>query len=183
MTLFSLFRSKPTADLPHRLYRIAGDQSRLPVFYTDLGVADTFDGRFDMLVLHVHLLIRRLGADPADGKRLAQQVFDVMLGDLDQGLRLAGVGDVGIGKRVKKMSNAYYGRAIAYDAALDGDDRSALAQAIRRNVYRERDDAGRGPETIAAYVRACRAMLDGLDRSAIDAASFRFPDPDLEAVP
>ena len=180
-TLFKLFASRRSVDLPHLLYRIAGEQARLPVFYIRFGVADSFDGRFDLLVLHVHLLVRRLGREQPDGKRLAQEVFDVMLADLDQGLRLAGVGDVGIGKRVKKMSHAYYGRAVAYDGALDAGDTAMLEAAVRRNVYRDRPDAGQAPGALAAYVLACRSALDAAPRAAFDEASFRFPAPAEEA--
>lgn len=183
MTLFNLFRTDPSADLPHRLYRIAGEHARLPVFYTRLRVADSFDGRFDLLVLHVHLLIRRLGREQPDGKRRAQAVFDVMLSDLDQGLRIAGVGDVGIGKRVKKMSHAYYGRAIAYDAALDNDDRAMLEAAVRRNVYRGDPGAGIAPSALADYAWQAWAALLATGRADLDEARFAFPLPETEALP
>src|SRR6202042_1273633 len=100
-------------------YNICVAQARSPEFYSVLGVPDTVDGRFDLLVLHVALVMRKLGPE-ADIK---QQLFDLMFADMDQSLREMGVGDMSIGKRIKPMIAAFYGRAQAYERALvEGDE-------------------------------------------------------------
>lgn len=178
MSLLDLIKPDPMRKSAHALYSMAGEQARLPLFYTDWKVEDTFDGRFDLLVLHVHLLIRRANKEARPAPRLAQFLFDVMLKDLDQGLRLSGVGDIGIGHRVKKMSHAYYGRATAYDAALDEGDGMALQEALHRNVYRG-DEADRDTlPALAYYVTANWQMLAALSFADMAAQRFTFLMPD-----
>lgn len=177
MALFDFFRPDPLSEAAYRLYAMAAEQSRLPIFYTEFGVADSFDGRFDLLALHVHLLIRRLNGAGREGRRFAQLVFDVMLKDLDQGLRLVGVGDTGIGKRVKRMSNAYYGRARAYDAALDAGDAAALSAALSRNVYRGNDIAPAVLQRLTDYVWQRADALERTSLAALTTAQFTYAAP------
>ena len=91
------------------LYTSAVAAARSPFFYT----ADTLDGRFDLVGLHVFLLIDRLRRDPPPGPELAQAVFDAMFADMDVNLREMGVGDLSVGKKVRAMWEAFHGRAAA----------------------------------------------------------------------
>jgi len=126
------------------LYAIMVEQSRLPVFYTDYGVPDTVEGRFDLLALHVGLLLRRLGSGD-----LAQALVDVMFADMDVNLRETGVSDIMIGRRVRKLAEAFYGRLDVYARAVDSDDRAAMADALLRNLFRR--DAHPRAADVAAY--------------------------------
>lgn len=148
------------------LYQAALTQSRDPVFYADLGVADTMDGRFDLLSLHVYMMIERLEQLGPEGRRLAQALFDCLFVQMDRTLRESGVGDLSVPRHVKKMMTAFNGRAHGYHAALAAGDFAALEQAVSRNVFRE--EAGRipgGAGAIASYVleTAHRFCLYGLD--------------------
>src|SRR3546814_3001190 len=90
-----------------------------------------------MVALHVFLLLRRLVAEAArkqDAQKLAQGIFDTMFLDMDENLREIGVGDLSVGKKVKQMAQAMYGRIAAYEDGLAGDD-AQLAEAVRRNLY------------------------------------------------
>lgn len=139
MGLFGLFRQKPHERAGFELYGAAVAAARDPAAFAALAVPDTLDGRFDLVGLHVALLIRRLRADPDPrGAPLAQAVFDAMFADMDVNLREMGVGDLGVGKRVKRMWEAFHGRATAYEAALAAGDAAALALALGRNVWRGR---------------------------------------------
>jgi len=141
-----------------RLYGAAVAVARDPFFYRDLGVADTLDGRFDVLALHVFLLIRRLRALPLPGTAIAQAVFDAMFSDMDLNLREMGVGDLAVGKRVRAMWEALHGRASAYESAMRAAETDALTAALARNVWR-----GAAPDGAAArlalLVRAQDAHL------------------------
>ena len=123
------------------LYGAAVAAARLPGLYEAMGVPDTLDGRFDCVGVHVALLIRRLRALPAQaggkavGPALAQAVFDAMFSDMDTTLREFGL-DLGVGKRVRAMWEAFHGRALAYDGPLEAGDAGALAEALGRNVWR-----------------------------------------------
>lgn len=130
------------------LYEAAVLQARQPGFYRALGVPDTVDGRFDLISLHVFLLLHRLSA--LTEAKLTQALFDCFFADMDVNLREMGAGDLGVGKRVKKMARAFMGRVAAYQTALDDAAPGALVEALRRNVYRGGEGAA---GELAAYVR------------------------------
>ena len=107
----------------------------MPAFYLALGVPDTAEGRFDLIVLHVHLLFRRLSGQGAEMQAIGQGVFDRFVTDMDDSLREMGTGDLAVPKRMRVMGEAFYGRAEAYDAALSAQGDDALTAALARNVY------------------------------------------------
>jgi cytochrome b pre-mRNA-processing protein 3 len=124
----------PRAKAPRALYEAAVQQARRPEFYRDLQVPDTLDGRFELIALHVYLILRRLRADHDRFGRLSQDLFDTMFADMDGSLREMGAGDLGVGPKVKKMAQNFYGRITAYDTGLDGE-RADLDDALARNLY------------------------------------------------
>jgi len=144
-----------------RLYRAAVDQARNETFYTDYGVADSIDGRFDLIILHVILLIRRLRRDGERGATVAQALFDATFADMDRSLREMGVGDLGVGRRVKAMATAFFGRAQAYEEALEDADPSHLTKALRRNIFDTAPDQPKTAVALADYVR----QIDRFGRS------------------
>ncbi|MBV8457255.1 MAG: ubiquinol-cytochrome C chaperone [Acetobacteraceae bacterium] len=135
------------------LYAQAVAAARQPLFYAEYGVADTLDGRFDLVALFAALVIERLRTASAPGPQLAQAVFDAMFSDMDVTLREIGVGDLSVGKKVRKMWEAFHGRALVYGAALQAADEVALATAIARNIWR-----GNPPPEGAAGFLACHAL-------------------------
>ncbi len=161
--------ARKRTELATRLYAAAAAQARQPAFY-HAGVPDTFDGRFDLLVLHVFLVIRGLQREGETGAAAAQAVFDTLLDDMDRTLREMGVGDLGVPRRVKAMARAFYGRAAAYDAALDAVDDAGLRAALSRNLL----DAAAASEPFCAYVRRADAAL-GQAPLLAGAASFPAP--------
>lgn len=160
MPFFSRLFGRSTADAEiERLYVALVKQARREAFYTRLAVPDTLDGRFELIALHVHLAIRALGR----GDR-SQALFDRFFFDMDRSLREMGVGDLSVGKRVKKMVAAYYGRARAYDAALVADEAEALEDALRRNVYGTASPPPGAAEALSAYFAAADRALTELPR-------------------
>jgi cytochrome b pre-mRNA-processing protein 3 len=140
------------------LYSAAVRAARVPVFYATLAVPDTLDGRFDLIGVHVALIIRRLRREPEPGPALAQAVFDAMFQDMDVSLRELGVSDLSVGKRVKAMWDAFHGRAGAYEAAMATGDQAALADALARNVWRGAAPDG-ADACLAAHVLALAGHL------------------------
>lgn len=106
----SLFKAKPVHREALDLYSLAVEQARQPAFYTDLGVADRIDARFELYTLHVLLLFVRMRHDGQRGADLAQAMFDQYVSALDNVLRELGVGDVSVGKKMRKLGEALYGR-------------------------------------------------------------------------
>lgn len=156
------------------LYRAIVVQARQPIFYTAGGVADTPDGRFDMILLHAALVIRRLGRETTGSERLAQALFDYMFADLDQNLREMGVGDLAVGKRIKAMARGFYGRLAAYDQAIRASDASALGEALRRNLYRKATPSPAQLAAMATYVLREVAALQAQPLNALAAGTLRF---------
>jgi cytochrome b pre-mRNA-processing protein 3 len=132
-------------------------RARAPVFFRDYGVPDTIDGRFDLLALHAWLVLERL--DVAGRHDLAQALTDEMFVRFDEGLRDLGAGDMGMGRRMKKIAGAFYGRMRAYSQAADDLE---LTSAIERNVYRS---AARSESatSLALYARLARVHLSSAD--------------------
>ncbi|HAT07831.1 MAG TPA: ubiquinol-cytochrome C chaperone [Rhodobiaceae bacterium] len=124
-------------------------QARKPDHYGAGGVPDSFDGRFDMLAIHVHLVLRRLRSEGVARDDIGQALFDMFFRDMDQAMRETGVGDLGVGKKIRKMAQAFYGRAAAYDEAMgkaapakaDAETVNALKVVLQRNLYPDGDDA------------------------------------------
>lgn len=108
--------------------------SRDPLFYEDYKVPDTLDGRFEMILVHMMFELQSIKPQDAKGslrRALAEAFFD----DMDRSLREIGVSDTGVGRRVKKMVEAFYGRIDAYEKAILANDIDALQKAITRNIY------------------------------------------------
>jgi cytochrome b pre-mRNA-processing protein 3 len=159
------------------LYGAIVAQARDAGFYGSYGVPDTVLGRFDLIVLHVALLLRRLRAGDAAMRALAQGVFDAFCRDMDHNLREMGISDQGVPRQMRRVGEAFYGRAQAYDAALALPGSDALAQALARNVYAGAGDAHEAAAWLATYVRAVADDLDAQALPDLARGVVRFPDP------
>ena len=165
---FARRRSRDNAA--HDLYVGAVEQARRPDLYLRYGIADTVDGRFDLLTAHAFLLMRRLGgiagARAGEAKVLSQALFDLMFADMDQNLREIGVSDMSIGKKVKQMARAFYGRVAAYDSGFQREG-EALAEAVARNLYRGSPPSAEAAPAFAAYLRRQAGHLAGQGDDAL----------------
>ena len=139
----------------HRLYAGLMERARAPVFFLNFAVPDTIDGRFDLVALHAALVLERLKGVDDD---LAQGLIDAIFIGFDEALRELGVGDMGAGRRLKSMANAFYGRLTAYGEAQDID---ALTPAIHRNVYRGDGASADQAARLATYAQSARSHLAG----------------------
>lgn len=156
-TLKRLFVPNPTQEQIHRVYVALVEQSRKPYFYTQCQVEDTVDGRFDMIVLHLSLLLDRIEQEKPNGaEAFTQELMEVFFADMDRSLREMGASDTGIGKRIQKMAQAFFGRLKAYQ---DAGNEEALVEAIGRNVYREKPGNETPARLLAAYMMRNREHL------------------------
>lgn len=157
------------------LYRAIVARARHRDLYAAIGVPDTLDGRYELLMLHVILVIRRLR--DADERTLAQAVFDLMFADMDQALREMGVSDISVARRIRPMAEAYYGRSAAYEAALAGDaPENALIETITRNAFPDGDDRA-GAVRLAAYAARLVTALDQASAGDVATGQIGWPDP------
>ena len=159
------FLTKPRKREAGRLYDEIVSRARQPVFFTEFAVADSLDGRFDMLLFHAWMVLAELkGAGPA------QALTDAIFTGFDEAMREQGAGDMGIGRKLKVMADAFYGRMAAYEAA--GNEQE-LAAALAKNLWR--GAGGPGDSGVADAARALagyatrarqslrRSLPDGLD--------------------
>lgn len=156
MILERLIRKSPRPSPQRRLYDEIVAQARQPWLYAETGVPDTLDGRYDMIVLHAVLVFDRLSRADERAREFAQAVFDEMFTDMDRSLREMGVGDLSVGRQVRRMAEVFYGRLRAYSEALGRDGearRAAMAAALGRNVFGE-------PQAPAAFVLADYALAE-----------------------
>jgi cytochrome b pre-mRNA-processing protein 3 len=182
--IFGLFRHAPKTIA--RLYGTIVAQARAPVFYDRYAVPDTVNGRFEMIVLHLVLLLRRLEAEPRSVRRLGQGVFDLFCRDMDGSLREMGVGDLAVPRRMRRIGDAFYGRQSTYAAAL-GAGVEPLRNALARNVFGLEPGpiAGGTPERagvdrLARYVDGAIRHLAAQDGATLARAELSFPDPGME---
>jgi cytochrome b pre-mRNA-processing protein 3 len=134
------------------------------------------DGRFDMVVLHAYLILRRLKREPDPAAALAQAVFDTMFADMDRNLRESGVGDLSVGRQVKAMAQAFYGRIAAYEEGLAGDD-ALLAAALQRNLFRGQNGDPAAFAALTSYMRREAKALDAGQAEDIMAGRVAFGPP------
>jgi cytochrome b pre-mRNA-processing protein 3 len=145
--ILSLFRKRPDREPVLAVYRAIVAQSRRQAFYAEWGVPDTVTGRFDMISLHMALVLWRLRGQSAELQEFSQALHDLFFKDMDRSLREMGAGDLAVPKKIQKMGSLFYGLLQSLGDALDGDDPEALEAVIGRNVT-----AG-GAAHLAAYVR------------------------------
>ena len=167
-----LRRNKKIKDAAYLLFTKIVEQARQPEFYSDWKVADTLDGRFDMIILHVALVVDRLEVndDNKDMALLIRHVQEVLFDNMDMSLREIGVGDMSVGKKVKIMAEAYYGRAAAYAKAVRSDSvAESLKPVLIRNIYREQAPEDANIKSFVTYVIrqvACLAQQADADLMA-----------------
>jgi cytochrome b pre-mRNA-processing protein 3 len=160
------------------LYGMIVAQARLPVFYADYGVPDTVEGRFDLIVLHMVLVLRRV-ARMGHGPRFGQRLFDRFCQDLDDNLREMGIGDLAVPKHMRRFGEAFYGRQAAYLRALDSAEEDAFENALARNILM--DKGLDGAVRLARYARRVIGELDAREDGALLRGEFALPSPEAFA--
>jgi cytochrome b pre-mRNA-processing protein 3 len=165
--------ARDAADLA---YRRVAEHSRQPVFFTECGVPDTLDGRFELVCLHAFLFLHRLKPERPQADQLCQGFFDRMFADFDRALREMGTGDLSVGKQVKHMARAFFGRICAYEGGLAGDD-SALGAALARNLFGTVSGSAPFASKMAQYVRGTVGELRRQSAAELLAGRISFEVP------
>ena len=160
--------------IAQRLYAALTAQARRPDFYLTCGVPDTIDGRFEMVALHAFLLFRRLKGHGEKAGAVAQSVYDVMFGDFDVSVREMGAQDLGVGRRIKFMTEAMNGRFTAYEAGL-AQGGTALELALKRNLYGTIEPVEECLKRMTDYVKRADAELTALPIDQLMRGVLHFP--------
>lgn len=168
-------RDRQGERIASALYGAIVAQARQPALYSELAVPDSVSGRFEMLVLHLILLSRRLKNASEPSRIVGQGAFDLFCSDMDNSLRELGISDLKVPRRMREVGEAYFGRSAAYEPGLNAADPEALATALERIVYDGRAPAGMAL-ALARYAIAAADRLHRQDEAEIAAASPIFAD-------
>ncbi len=170
--ILSIFKKKPDPQTVRNVYSSIVAQSRHKLFYTDWGIPDSLNGRFDLISLHMCLVLRRLKSSDAEAKIYSQALFDLFFLDMDRSLREMGAGDMAVPKRIQKMGELFYGMLESLSQALDEEDNEALRQSLTRNIY----DGVAAPslELLLQYVLEQTATLASQQAEAIRGGKLEF---------
>lgn len=168
--VFNLFRKSPQAAAARDCYRDIVAQSRQEKFYAEWGVPDTVTGRFNMVAIHLALLLRRLKAEPS-AKEFVQALVDRFFEDMDQSHRELGVTDIGVPRQVRRVGDLFYGLAGAVGDALERASLDELTAALVRNVYA--GESAPHARDLAAHIEAELQRLTAIPTAEILAGSVQ----------
>ncbi len=149
-------------------------QARSPAFYAVHGVPDTPDGRYEVILLHLFLILERLKALGQPGRVLSQNLIEVFVEDMDDSMREMGVGDLSVPRKVKKAAAGLWDRAGVYRTALAEAGDANLAGQLRASIPTEPGMALSADE-LARYMRACATHLAQQPAVNVSAGRLRFP--------
>ena len=183
-----LKRNAQLRRIGQQLYESIVAAARREVFFRDMGIPDTMEGRFESIVLHLFIVLERLKREGEPGQRVGQTVLECLVADMDDALRQIGIGDMGVPRRVKRAAAAIRERLQDYgDGAREGlAAGDELERALLRHVYGHESGAA-APATmaqvaaLAAYARAAVLALDGHSTEALYRDGPAFPDPARES--
>jgi cytochrome b pre-mRNA-processing protein 3 len=164
-------------QIARSLYGSIVARAREPLLYLKLRVPDTVQGRFEMIALHLVLVLRRLQEEGEAGGALAQALTEAFVVDLDDSMREMTFGDLAVPREVKRAAAALFDRHQAYLAALDAGSASMLADALTAQLAYL--GAGKGLDTgaLADYVRGAACALEHQPASLILAGQIGWPRP------
>lgn len=163
--LRQLFRRPAGRQGMAPLYHAIVAEARQAAWYAEGAVPDTTDGRFDMIASVLALVLLRLERE-GDATRRAQALLaETFVDDMDGELRQMGIGDLMVGKHVGRMMGALGGRLTAYRGTFD-DGQAGLAEAVRRNIFRDEGADANSVAFVEARLRGLRARIES---TALDA--------------
>ena len=157
------------------LYGAVVAQARNAEFYQRLGVADTPEGRYELIVLHLIFVLERLGAEGASTEQARRETLEAFVADMDDSIRELGAGEMSIPRKVKKAAGGVYERAAVFRAAIADADPTVLQAWIAKFVLQgggSDDDLA----ALASYVRRCSDLLSTQPASDIVAGRVAFGD-------
>lgn len=176
MFLDRWLKPRPAKMAGAKLYASAVGQARSAIFYRDFGVRDSMEGRFELFSLHVIFLLERLKGQGEAASETSQAVFDAYVKGLDDAFREIGVSDTSVGKKMKKLAGAFYGRLKAYeDAVASLPDSTATAAFVARTALEERDSGDAA--ALTAYVTKAREALAAQPLDALLQGDVTWPTP------
>lgn len=164
------FGASDQATSVRPLYDAIIARARDVQWFVDGEVADTIDGRFDMISAIFAVVMIRLEALGDDAKPVVTFLTEAFVTDMDGQLRELGFGDVGLGKHVGNMMSALGGRIGVYREALSRG--TSLDAALIRNLYRDVAPSDAALGFVADGLRAFHTEVSALSLADLLAAKL-----------
>jgi cytochrome b pre-mRNA-processing protein 3 len=172
-----LLQPRSAANNSAKLYGAIVAQARLPAFYRGLSVADTVQGRFASLSLHLFLVLHRLKRDGGAAAPLAQSLVDRFSKDMETVLREMGVSDLRIPKAMRDLAASSHGLLEHYDTAFAKGE-AAFAAAIEVCFPLGGEGMRLSSALLASYVKESVRLLERQPLPKLEAG-----EPDFAEVP
>jgi cytochrome b pre-mRNA-processing protein 3 len=169
--------SRDRRQVARSLYGSSVTAARAPAFFAQWGVPDTLQGRFEMIALHVALVLRRLGAEGGPGRRLGIALTEAFVVDLDDGMRELTFGDLAVPREIKRATAALFDRHTAYLAALAAASDMSLAEALEAQLAYLVPGGRLDGRQLSDYVKRCAGALDAQPAAQILVGRIAWPDP------
>lgn len=172
---FGQSREKVTA---RALYDAALAASRAPDFYASHGIPDSIEGRFEMLALHLAVLLDRLGRGGDEARKLSPRLTECFVIDMDDAMRDRGVGDLTVPKKVKKAAAALYDRHRAYGGAISAGNTTEFWRMALETQFAELAGGGKiDTAALAAYAVRLAPHLEAAQDTDLTAGLVTYPEP------
>ena len=131
---------KNTEHTIEKIYQNIVKISRSKFFYIDFDLDDSFETRFDLIIVHAFMIFYFYKSKNINKSSLSQMLFDHMFNDFENNLREMGFGDIAVNKKMKLFIRAFYGRLSQYSKSMDlyekEGDKSLLEQTILNNIFK-----------------------------------------------
>ena len=171
-----------------QLYGAVVAQARQPRFFAEFGVPDTLEGRYEMIVVHLHALTERLQQEGEAGQALARDVLEIFVAEMDDSLREVGVGDMAVPRRIKRAAAGIYDRFGDYSAGLR-ETEGSLPAALALHIFGIADgttestslEVQHGCQALATYMRRMAEHISKQPASRIMTGKIDFGRVDEEA--
>jgi cytochrome b pre-mRNA-processing protein 3 len=165
-------------EAAEKIYDAIVAQSRNPAFYLRCGVPDTLSGRFDMLVIHMFVVLQILKLVGREGQLLAQEIVEAFIREMDTMVRDLGVSDRNVPKEVRKIAQLFYGQLLAYSTALQRNDTKGLAGEVWKSFQSGEGAASASiaADSISTYMRQAIKNIQEMPLNMLLQGNIRFPE-------
>ena len=167
-------------DITPEIYQNIIERSRSKFFYLNMDIDDSFESRFDLIILHSFIIFYFLKNISESEKKLSQFLFDFMFDDFDNNLREMGFGDIAVNKKMKIFVTAFYGRIANYSKGVDQIKKSKsdeiLNKALLNNIYKGKNAKDRYLSFFRDYIISNLNFFNSRDIKLNIEERFRFID-------
>lgn len=151
----------------HEIYGSIVTMTRAPALYSDIGVPDTLEKRFELLMLHMFIFLTRLNERKDDAAALRQSLVDCFFEDVEATSRQVGVGDLSVPKKMRQMAAVFSGRMNDYKVAMSGDNADE-GRALLKEIFDDGQTAALDVEALQSYVSELLAADDPLMKNDLE---------------